>query len=103
MKADLLIDRNLVIQDGKYVAFIKVFRVPISKKFPEGIKAKFLLQDVEKKCARLLVDNHAPFGFHLHSRLPDDSDYREPLNVRDHDEALDVFFEEMWKVVRNEE
>jgi hypothetical protein len=103
MKASLLIHREQVLNDGKYVMIIKVYEVRKSKKFPDGIKAKFLLQDAEAGTPRLLVDNHQPFGFHIHSKLPHDPDHREILDVKDHEEALAFFLDEVERIMKNEE
>ena len=102
MKAVLLVDDRVVVQDGKYVVWIKVYEVEKSKRYPEGIKAKFVLQDVEFGFARLLVDNHEPFGFHMHTRLPHERDHREALNVSDYREALRLFEREVERIVENE-
>ena len=103
MKAILLVDRRVVVREDKYVVSIKVYEVEKSKKFPEGIKAKFVLRDIERGSSRLLVDNHEPFGFHMHTRLPQEKDHRVKLDVKEHNEALTLFFEEVERIVRNEE
>ena len=103
MKASLLISKELVLADGKYTVVLTVYEVEKSKKFPEGIKAKFLLQDSEYGTARLLVDNHQPFGFHMHTKLPHDKDHRETLDVKNHEEALAFFMAEVERIVKNEE
>lgn len=103
MKASLLLHRELVLSDGKYVVLIKVYEVGKSKKFPEGIKAKFVLKNAEQGFARLLVDNHQPYGFHMHTRLPQDREHREILDVKDHEEALALFFAEVERIIENEE
>jgi hypothetical protein len=103
MKAFLLISKEFVLADGKYTVTITVYEVEKSKKFPEGIKAKFLLQDSEDGTARLLVDNHQPFGFHMHTKLPRDKDHREVLDVKDHEEALAFFMTEVERIIKNEE
>ncbi len=58
MKAVLLISQKLIVAGGKYVVSIAVYAVEKNRKFPGGIKAKFLLQESESGVARLLVDNH---------------------------------------------
>jgi len=103
MKAVLLISKELVLAGGRYVVSIMVYEVEKSKKFSEGIKAKFLLRNSCDGCARLLVDNHHPFGFHMHTRLPHDKDHREVLDVLDHNEALDFFMNEVERIIKNEE
>ena len=103
MKAVLLISRELVLAGGKYTVTITVYEVEKSKKFPEGIKAKFLLKNSYEGYARLLVDNHQPFGFHMHTRLPLDKDHREVLDVSDHNVALEFFMDEVERIIKNEE
>ena len=71
-------------------------------KYPEGVKAKFVLIDILEKEPRLLVDNHEPFGFHVHDGLPKNKSKRVSLNVEDHEEALEIFWSYVWKVLENE-
>ena len=103
MKASLLIHREQVLSDGKYVVIIKVYEVEKSKKFPDGIKANFVLKNTEGSFARLLVDNHQPYGFHMHTKLPHDRDHREILTVKDYEEALAFFMDEVERIIKNEE
>ena len=56
MKATLILHRELEILDGKFVVKIRVYAVEKTKKFPQGIKAKCLLQYSDNGMARLLVD-----------------------------------------------
>jgi hypothetical protein len=49
------------------------------------------------------VDNHLPFGFHMHTKLPHDKDHREILDVKDHEEALSFFMVEVERIIKNEE
>jgi len=81
---------------------IKVFRVDRSLRFPQGIKAKFLLQNKEDRSLMLLMDNHEPFGFHMHTRLPHDPDHRIPVHVHDYREAIIYFKEEVRRLLENE-
>ena len=101
-KATILINRHLIINDGKYVVDIKVFKVTKSKKFPYGIKAKYILRDVENQLPRLLIDNHEPFGFHMHSKLPGQKDFRIKLDTNDYNKALNIFFKEIERIIKNE-
>ncbi len=80
----------------------KVYEVSKSKKHPEGVKAKFVLIDIERNAPRLLVDNHAPFGFHIHTKLPDDKNIRVELPTKDFLEAYDEFLNEVERIVKNE-
>lgn len=82
---------------------IKAFEVPATKQFPKGVKLKCVLIDMERKKPILLLDNHEPFGFHLHTRLPDEPDFRESLDIEDYNEAIRFFFAEIRKVVSHEE
>ncbi len=102
MVARPIIIRKLIVKDGKYLADLKVFDVGKSKKYPDGIKAKFVLLDIEFGFARLLLDNHHPFGFHLHTKLPTDKEHRELLTMTDYREAMDFFFTEIERIIKNE-
>jgi len=97
-----MIHREYVVHDGKYLVVIRVYKVENSKKFPGGTKAKFLLQHCEGGFVRLLVDNHEPYGFHMHTRLPEDHEHREILEVKDHEAALDYFLNEVERIIKNE-
>ena len=103
MKAILILHREEVLQDGRFVMSLKVYEVEKGKKFPDGIKAKYLLQDVANGVARLLVDNHQPYGFHMHTKLPADHAHRETLTVKNCQEALNFFLEEVGRILKNEE
>ena len=102
MKATLLVHHEEILLNGKYVVTVTVYSVDQSKKFPDGIKAKFLLQ-TEEGIAKLLIDNHQPYGFHMHTQLPHNHSHREILDVKDYQEAMDFFFEEVGRIVKNEE
>lgn len=53
---------------------------------PDGIRCVFKIKR-EKKLGTenfeviFLIDNHEPFGFHEHPKLPSEHDYRKPLHV----------------------
>ena len=55
--------------------------------------------DSDGEFARLLVDNHEPFGFHMHTRLPEDRSIREILPTTDYNEALQIFLKEVERIV----
>lgn len=104
MKAKVLIDRRLVLGvTSRFVANLQVLSVPKSEKFPRGIKVRFVLLDTVEGTARLLVDNHEPYGFHIHTKLPKKHDHREKLETTDHEEALQRFLAEAERIVRDEE
>lgn len=102
-KARVILDRTLVLgADGRYEARVKVLAVKRSEKYPGGIKAKFVLLDTHQDLALLLVDNHEPYGFHMHTRLPKEPQHRERLGITEHGEALQIFFREAERIVRDE-
>lgn len=103
MKAEVLVDETLSLGDGRYRAIVKVYKVTSSVKFPDGIKAKFVLIDVYKGVPRLVVDNHAPFGFHLHGELPSKKHKREPLQTTDYKEARELFLKEVRRIINEED
>jgi len=86
----------------RYRVVLLVLEVPTSRKFPNGVKVRFVMIDSEGGFPRLLVDNHEPFGFHMHTQLPEDQNVRVPLEVKDHNEALAIFFKEAERIIANE-
>lgn len=65
-------------------------------KYPEGVKAVFKLirldiNDEGETELVVLIDNHKPFGFHSHDKLPENHDYREPLHLTDWNKAWSIF------------
>jgi hypothetical protein len=96
--AKVLWDRNFVLK-GKYRVLAKVFEVVRNKRYPEGVKAKFVLIDLEQNAPRLLVDNHAPFGFHMHHGMPADKGLRSPLIVSSFQEAYKEFIKEVERIL----
>lgn len=48
------------------VVEIKVWRVPKTDDFPEGVKYSFFCVDVDTGRTIVGLDNHAPKGHHLH-------------------------------------
>ena len=101
-ESNLIVGETLYFTE-RYRAFIRVYEVTPSKKFPEGIKASFVLIDLEENVPRLLVDNHEPFGFHMHTALPHSKDVRVKLKVKSYLEALQEFKTEALRIVRNED
>ena len=81
---------------------LKVHEVDSLEKYPEGVKARFVLVDVIEGHARLLVDNHEPYGFHIHDGLPDKKSQRTTLKTKDFNEALEIFWTHVWEVLENE-
>ena len=98
-KARLVQNQRIVLKDGLFVIEVKVYEVTKSKKFPEGVKVRCVLIDTETLKPRLLLDNHAPFGFHLHTKLPEDSDFRVSLDIDNYEDAIKIFFDEVKKAI----
>ena len=103
MKVRILIEEVIVFAGGRFQAQVKVIEVPKSAKFPEGIKVRCVLLDVELNLPRLLLDNHEPFGYHLHTRLPEDKKFRESVEVSGYEDAIRLFIREARKVVEDEQ
>jgi hypothetical protein len=81
-KAKIIRKERVVLAEGRFVFEIKAYEVPRDSKYPVGVKLKCVLIDVKQDKPRVLLDNHEPFGFHLHTRLPDDPDYRVIVGYR---------------------
>jgi len=62
----------------------------------EKLKVNFILIDVIAKVPRLLIDNHAPFGFHVHEDLPSNKESRRQIPVNDYSEIM----EEFWRLAK---
>jgi len=88
--AEILMDESLTLSD-RYRVDLKAYKVKPSGKHPEDVKVKYILIDVIERKPRILVDNHSPFGFHVHTRLPADKAHRLPLATTDYLEALREF------------
>lgn len=97
MKAKILFHSKLTLIHSQTeeiaVAELKVFNLPVSRFYPEGIKYSMFL--VVKKTGRIVVgfDNHRPKGHHLHIR-----DQEVVYNFVSVDRLVDDF----WKYVKRE-
>jgi hypothetical protein len=101
-KAKVLRDQSLDFADGTFEAQVKVYEVAKSLKFPDGFKVRCALIETKTGALRVLLDNHEPFGYHLHAKLPKDRKARTSVNVRNYQDAISLFFDEVEKVVKNE-
>lgn len=99
MKAKILFHQTLKLHHDKYLVELIVYGVAKNDKFPDGIKVKYILIDLEKNLPRLLVDNHEPLGFHMHTGLPENHQVRIKLDVKDYREARDCFFDEVERII----
>ncbi|MEO5971442.1 MAG: hypothetical protein ABIQ95_16070 [Bdellovibrionia bacterium] len=98
----IILDEKFAI-NNRFRVVLYALRVPVSEKFPNGIKAKFVLIDVQGNFPKLLVNNHEPFGFHMHTALPEDKDVRVELPVIDHNAALALFYKEVERILKNDQ
>lgn len=96
--ARVLIDQVLILENERFEAYIKVYEIPKSLKFPDGYKVRCALVERETGILRLLLDNHAPFGYHFHTKLPEDKNFRLSVNVKTYADAVKLFFKEAEKV-----
>ena len=101
-KASVLLDQRLDISE-RFRVELKVLSFEKSERFPDGVKVNFVLIDVFEKTPRLLIDNHAPYGFHVHEELPHLKHVRRELDVRDYFDALDVFWVMVKEILNNED
>lgn len=97
--ARILVHQELILDNGKFKAHIKVFEVPKSAKFPDGYKVSCSLVDCETGVLRVLLDNHQPYGYHLHTKLPENKNFRVSVNVVNHPEAIKLFLTEVKRVL----
>jgi hypothetical protein len=98
-KAKVVVNQVLLLENEKFEAHIKVYEVSNNSKFPDGYKVKCALVERNTGALHILLDNHEPFGFHLHSRLPKDKKFRLSLKINHYEEAIKLFFSEVRKVI----
>lgn len=101
-KVRIIEDGVTYFADGRYEARIKVLEVPRSLKFPDGFKVSCVLLDKNSKTVRLVLDNHQPFGYHIHTALPQNKNARLQVDVKNYAEAIRLFFREVRKVANEE-
>ena len=103
MTARVILDQKLVFgEDDRYSVFLKIYEVEKSKKFPDGIKAKFVMVDTATNSTCLLVDNHEPYGFHVHSKSNRGETQRTRLDATDYLGALQFFRSEVERILKDE-
>ena len=83
-------------QGNQYRMEISIENSDDSKKYPEGVKAIFKLirLDINEEGRpelAVLIDNHTPYGFHHHDKLPNDPDSRKSLHFDSWQEAWDIW------------
>jgi len=65
-RARLLIATKLTLGSG-YIEEVKVWSVPATERYPEGIRFRLVLVDRRTGDLALLYDNHWPKGPHVHA------------------------------------
>lgn len=71
MKAILRLHQKRIFKKSLLVE-IKLWEVPKTHKYPDGIKYSLIAIDLNKR-SRVLMDNHTPKGHHYHL---DDQEFR---------------------------
>lgn len=97
-KATVLVDQVLLLANEKYAAHIKVYEVANYAKYPSGYKVRCALIERMSGGLIVLLDNHEPFGFHIHTKLPDKNP-RTSFDVDSYEEAIEIFFNEVRRVI----
>ncbi len=77
-----------MLENEKFEVHIKLIELPVSLKYPGGYKLSCALVECKSGILRLLLDNHEPFGYHLHTRLPEDKSLRIEVDVKNYEDAL---------------
>jgi len=100
--ARVLYDKKVYLSEGKFEIRVIAYEVSKNKKFPEGVKLRCVLLNINLKIARLLLDNHEPYGYHLHTSMAHDKNHRVSVNVNNYEEAIEFFISEAQEVIKNE-
>ena len=98
-KAKVVVNQVLLLNNEKFEAHIKVYEVSNNSKYLDGYKVRCALVERDTGVLRVLLDNHEPFGYHFHSRLPNDRNFRLSLKISHYSEAIKIFFSEVRKIV----
>ena len=88
-KAQVIVDYRLILSE-RYEEVVKIYHVGKSKKYPDGYKVRCALLDIQNSTIRLLLDNHEPFGYHIHTDLPLNKDKRVSVKVTSYKDAVAV-------------
>jgi len=90
-----------------YLVNVEIEQSGDLKKFiPDGIKCVFRLMrvsEVNSHCYELvvLIDNHAPYGFHQHDKLPGVQDSRTSIQATNWKEAW-LYFDRLLEEIMDE-
>jgi hypothetical protein len=97
-KAKVVSDYAVVLAAGRFELRVKIFKVEKTSKFPDGYKVSCVMLDTELSVARLVLDNHEPFGYHLHTKLPGDKNFRLSISVESYKDAVRAFFKQARRI-----
>jgi hypothetical protein len=93
----IVIDYEIIGLNGNlYFVEIEIFESENLGVFSEGVNATFKLFKIDENGERqiiYLIDNHIPYGFHEHDRLPGNHESRSPIHVKSWQEAWVKFQE----------
>lgn len=94
----MLIDTKQLVGDN-HVAIIKLLKITPDEKRPDGFKLNCVLLDISRGKPTLILDNHEPYGYHLHSNPTSNHDDRVEIIVEDPFEAIDIFFQRVKEII----
>ena len=100
-KAKVLIDDGFDL-NSKYRVEISVLQFEKTERFPSGLKVRIALINTVADKIRFLIDNHEPYGFHMHTKLPEDKSVRKQLFIKDYQEAIGIFWQEVEGIIQSE-
>ncbi|MGH8363058.1 MAG: toxin-antitoxin system TumE family protein [Gammaproteobacteria bacterium] len=81
----LLFRENATDEEGNLFE-AKIWKVPATRRYPEGIRYRLALVRYGEKLPAVLYDNHHPKGHHRHF-----GPIEEPYDFRDVDRLIDDF------------
>lgn len=91
----VILDYAFTARNGfQYIVAIDVYETENTTMFPDGISGTFRLfkiKETGEKVLVYLIDNHAPYGFHEHDKLPANHDSRKKIHVKGWKDAWDKF------------
>lgn len=99
MKIVVLVDisTNTLDRYGRqYRVVVYIEEANRTEQYPEGVKALYKLFRLNNESSEelvILMDNHEPFGFHKHHKLPRDKYQRRSLGTKDWKEVWQIFQE----------
>lgn len=64
-RAVLVLDQKVTHSSGR-IEELKAWKVPVTDKYPDGIRYRLVYVDPRSKQVLVLFDNHYPKGHHVH-------------------------------------